>query len=126
VDEVEDNPLAICNPFSVKLNDLLAIDRVSRDWVGEIYYLKYNPGQQWWWLSKQTRQEILVFTTFDSKCPEDSLNCKSSINLFSAADFPNTLPVCPHASFINPQAEPRAPPRKSVELRVITFNKLSS
>jgi hypothetical protein len=45
---LEDRPLALCDSRSVGLEDLVAADRVLPDRVGEVYYLRYSPSQQWY------------------------------------------------------------------------------
>ena len=44
---VEDQPLTLCDSRSVSAEDLMAADRLVPDRVGEVYYLKYNPGHRW-------------------------------------------------------------------------------
>jgi hypothetical protein len=44
---LEDQPLALCDSHSVSATDLMPTDRLVPDRVGEVYYLKYNPGHQW-------------------------------------------------------------------------------
>jgi hypothetical protein len=44
---VEDRPLALCDSRSVDSADLIPCDRVMRNRVGEVYYLRYSPGHEW-------------------------------------------------------------------------------
>ena len=44
---LEDNPLAFCDFRTVNKNDLVAADRIIPTRVGEVYYLKPNPQQNW-------------------------------------------------------------------------------
>jgi len=44
---LEDNPLALCDSRTVLTDDLVAADRILPDRVGEVYYLHYNPNQEW-------------------------------------------------------------------------------
>jgi hypothetical protein len=64
---VEDCPLAFCNAQTIEDDDLLPVDRVTRDLVFELYYVKHSPRQKWYWLSRQTPDEIAVFVQFDSE-----------------------------------------------------------
>ncbi|ETI24450.1 hypothetical protein G647_03819 [Cladophialophora carrionii CBS 160.54] len=44
---LEDRPLAFCDSRTVDADDLMPTDRILPDRVGEVYYLQYNPNQQW-------------------------------------------------------------------------------
>lgn len=64
---VEDYPLALCNAFSVdESTDLVPGDRVTSQNVGEVYYIAFNSCQDWYWLSRQTPDEMTVFVSYDS------------------------------------------------------------
>ncbi|RDW67050.1 hypothetical protein BP5796_09799 [Coleophoma crateriformis] len=68
--KVEDDPLAICDCFTIDPDkDLVAADRISpgQEYVGEIYYVKHNEQQKWYYLSSQTPEELLAFVSFDSE-----------------------------------------------------------
>ncbi|KAI9853914.1 MAG: hypothetical protein M1813_001629 [Trichoglossum hirsutum] len=64
---VEDQPLVLCDGRSVKYSDLLEIDLVRRDYVGSVMFPKYRPGYQWYYLDRQTRDEVCLFKNFDSR-----------------------------------------------------------
>ncbi|KAG7287564.1 hypothetical protein NEMBOFW57_007076 [Staphylotrichum longicolle] len=56
---VEDCPIAICDPRSVDAQrDLVAADRVTPNFAVELYYLRYNPKQTWYWVPDQTPDEL--------------------------------------------------------------------
>jgi len=76
--KIEACPLALCDARSVDVNDLVEADRISANYVGEIYYAKSNPRLQWYWLSEQTPEEIAVFVSFDSAYHNAAtrFNCK--------------------------------------------------
>ncbi|PVH79055.1 hypothetical protein DL98DRAFT_533408 [Cadophora sp. DSE1049] len=99
---LEDRPLALCDSRTVAPSDLIACDRIIPDRVGEVYYLKYNSQHKWYWLSRQTCFEPLVFVLYDTKGG-------------------NHARFCPHVSFPNPEAPRNAPPRRSVETRSIVI-----
>ena len=61
--------------------DLLATDRVSPQSRVEMYYVKYNGAQRWYWLPRQTVRELLVFTNFDSE-QKATGPCMGTSNLF--------------------------------------------
>ncbi|QPC80179.1 hypothetical protein HYE68_010931 [Fusarium pseudograminearum] len=104
---VKDCPLAICDPRSIDTKDLLAADRVTPDFAVELYYLKHNANQKWYWLSNQTLDEIILFVNYDSNCRLEGSDWKT----------------CPHAAFINPDVPADSPPRESIEVRLIVFTR---
>lgn len=76
---VEDCPLAICDPRSIDAkHDLMVADRVNLDFPVELYYLKHNPSQKWYWLRQHATHELLAFTNYDSRCEVEGANwnCK--------------------------------------------------
>jgi len=105
--ECEDRPLALCDYSSVDVSDLVATDRVYPTWIQEIYHLKYNPQQRWYWLPNQRSYEPFLFLTYDSHSGSNAR-------------------YCPHISVENPLASSSAPPRESVETRNLVITKLSS
>ncbi|KAL8962615.1 MAG: hypothetical protein Q9183_005129, partial [Haloplaca sp. 2 TL-2023] len=62
----DERPMAMCDYSSVDHADLVAADRVSREYTGEIFYLRHNKDQQWYWISHQTPEEMLLFVNYDS------------------------------------------------------------
>ncbi|KAI1410378.1 hypothetical protein F5Y13DRAFT_192240 [Hypoxylon sp. FL1857] len=103
--ECEDRPLAMCDYSSIDANDLIATDRVYPKWNQEIYYLKHNKNQRWYWLPNQRSNELFLFLTYDSH------------------SGPNAR-YCPHVSVDNPLASSQAPPRESVETRNLVITKI--
>ena len=63
---MEDAPLAFCDAFTVRKKDLVAADRVSPQYVGEVYYVAWSPEQRWYFLSEQKPEETALFVSFDS------------------------------------------------------------
>jgi hypothetical protein len=72
---IEDSPIAFCDPSTVSAANLLATDRVAAGSYLEIYSVRYNPGQKWYWLSRQRPDEMAIFVVFDSHPPDGELNC---------------------------------------------------
>ncbi|KAI1099415.1 hypothetical protein F4804DRAFT_83751 [Jackrogersella minutella] len=103
--ECQDRPLAMCDYNTIDANDLVATDRVYPGWNQEIYYLKHNKQQRWYWLPNQRSDEPFLFMTYDSHAG------------------PNAR-YCPHVSVDNPTAAPDAPPRESVETRNLVITRL--
>ncbi len=125
VAELEDNPLAVCDARSVEVTDLIAADRIIPTRVGELYYVKYNPNQRWYWLEKMKPSEPFVMAMYDSHGGDDA-KCQ-----FWQIQYPLPLPrltvlVCPHISFENPKASKDAAERFSIETRAIVITKINS
>ncbi|KAI0412576.1 hypothetical protein F5X98DRAFT_367177 [Xylaria grammica] len=99
--KVEAWPLAICDTRSVDTTDLVPTDIVRRRYIGETCFGKYNPKQEWYYLSDQDVNEITILKIYDSKV---EVNAK----------------FCLHSSF--PFSEPTRPNlRESIELRFLVF-----
>ena len=96
------HPLAICDARTIAMGDLIPTERRHPDRVGEIYHLAYNPAHRWYYVPEMRREEALVFKTFDSATDGRAR--------FTA-----------HASFDDPRTPPLAPPRESIEVRVLAF-----
>ena len=121
---VENHPLALCDGSSVAEGDLVAADAVRKSYVGEAYYLVAPPpdagdadagtgtgGYRWFYVSRQRREEVLVFKMFDSD---------SSVK----------AGCVPHVSFEDLNlgdgegGGSGKPPRESIEARALVFSPL--
>ncbi|ERF72759.1 hypothetical protein EPUS_04812 [Endocarpon pusillum Z07020] len=100
---VRDAPLAFCDFTSVDAADLIATDRPSREYVGEVYYVRYNSAQRWYWLSEQTPDELSLFMSYDSDPGE------------------NGAALCPHSAFQLQGVQPPVERRESLEVRLIVI-----
>ena len=99
---VLDTPLALCDARSVRPEDLVATELRYPDRTGEISMLRHRADHLWSYVSEMRRDEVLLFKQYDSDR--------------SVARF------VPHAAFDHPAMPPDAPPRQSIEARVlVTF-----
>lgn len=64
---VEDWPLAVCDGSTVDHQDLVEADHIRRHYMGSTMYLKHNAQQKFYFMSKQTKDEVLIFKNFDSE-----------------------------------------------------------
>jgi hypothetical protein len=96
------NPLALADARSVAPQDLLVSERRYPNRVGQTYRLKYNPAHRWFYFPQLARDEAIVFKVYDS-----------------ASD--GRARFTPHTSFADPATPPGAPPRQSIEARVLVF-----
>ena len=99
---IERDPLAIADSRSLDTKDFIAAERRFPDRVGEIYQLGFNPAHRWYWFPHMTRDEALIFKTYDS-----AMDGRAR---FSA-----------HTSFDDPSSTPGSPPRESIEIRAFAF-----
>ncbi|WP_159500749.1 CmcJ/NvfI family oxidoreductase [Microbacterium sp. 18062] len=99
----QDWPLAVCDTQSVDPGDTQLCDIVlttrtgDRQWETQAYV--HNPAHRWLSAWDMTRDDALLFRTFDTAYDE---------------------PV-PHSAFVNPTAPPDVPPRESVEIRIFAL-----
>lgn len=108
VGPVWDNPLAVCDARSVAAADLvptdihhfgegdLAVPRHS----GQIYSLRHNPAQRWFYASAMRSDEVLLLKGYDSRTD-------------GRARF------MPHTGFANPERPRDFVPRESIEARTL-------
>ena len=108
-DTPERDPLALCDARTVEADDLLELmiygyGHRGYSWhdIGiSIYQVAHSPRQQWYYYSDMTPDEVLLIKTYDSRGVVGR--------------------GCPHCSFANLSAPATAPPRRSVELRVLCY-----
>lgn len=104
---VYDTPLALCDARTISPDDLIATEMRYRDRRGETYAIAYNPEHRWYFASRMQRDEMFVFKCFDS----------------APGDGP---PFTAHTAFDDPTAPPGAPPRKSIEARILVLYEKSA
>ena len=99
---VENFPLALCDARSIEPGDLVPSDLVYRDKVGEVYSFLHHPRHDWWYFPRLTPEEVVLLKIYDSRVD-------------------GTARLTAHTSFEDPTSRPEAPPRRSIELRTLTF-----
>ena len=95
-------PLALCDARSVAPGDLIASERRSKDRIGEIQQVVFNPEHRWYYFAGMGRDEVLLIKTYDS-----------------AEDGRARFTI--HTAFDDPTAPADAPPRLSIESRTFAF-----
>lgn len=63
---IEDWPLALCDGSSLEGSDLIPCDHVTEKFATDTIYPLRNPRQKWYYLNKQTPEEVILFKNFDS------------------------------------------------------------
>lgn len=66
IDSVEDWPLAVCDGSTVDASDLVETDHVKRHYTGSTMYLMHNAKHKFYYMSKQSKNDVLIFKNFDS------------------------------------------------------------
>ena len=94
-------PLAVCDERSVSEEDRFIYELRFPNRTGENYSLRHSDLHEWYYYSRQTKDEVLVFKVYDKQ-----------------ADGPRFVF---HTSFDDPMTPDDAPPRRSIEVRAIAF-----
>ena len=117
----DERPLAMCDYFSIDQADLRSADRASCAFTEEIYYLHHNPDQEWYWISGQVPEEMLLFVNYDSDAG-DSPQCISS-PVLKKKQAANEHSDMAHSSFVNSLASKDVKPRKSLETGLLVISR---
>ncbi|KAF2014418.1 methyltransferase [Aaosphaeria arxii CBS 175.79] len=100
---VEDWPLAMMDFRSMKPSEVhpTNIFRQAHDFIGQTVGINYSPEQKWYYLEKQTPEEVTLIKIWDNK--DDVAN------------------MCAHSAFQHPDHERAIIPRESIEVRCLVF-----
>ncbi|MGH7095051.1 MAG: CmcJ/NvfI family oxidoreductase [Stellaceae bacterium] len=96
------NPLALCDAESLEEENLVVSELRYPDRVGETYSVTYNQHQRWFYFPRMAADEYVLIRCFDS--------ARDGAARFSA-----------HGGFTDPTTPPSAPPRESIEVRMVVF-----
>ena len=99
---VKRSPLGLADAQSIAAHDLVKIDLVYDDRVGENYHLVHNPDHLWFYFPDMETDEAVLIKGYDS-----------------ATD--GRARFTPHTAFEDPTSAADAPPRESIEVRTLAF-----
>ncbi len=99
---VRESPLAVCSAESMGPDDLVSMDLVYPDRVGEIQALCFDPGHRWLYFPEMEASEVMLLKCYDSATDGRAR--------FTA-----------HTAFEDSRAPHDAPPRESIEVRTLAF-----
>lgn len=116
---VMSDPLALCDGQNVEPDDLVVFEIHYQDRIGENYFAKFRPHQEWWYYPQMTRDEVILIKQWDSAGALAQSN--GSHSYFSEADGDQPCTFSFHSAFIDPNAPIDAPKRQSVEVRCAAF-----
>ena len=104
VDCVQRSPLAFCDARTIEPKELIPTNIRFPDTghIGEIYALRKNPNQRWFYFSEMTKDEVVLIKGYDS--------ITEGVARFT-----------PHTAFEYPDQDPIVPARKSTETRTFAF-----
>ncbi|KAK6540581.1 hypothetical protein TWF694_009371 [Orbilia ellipsospora] len=100
---IEAYPLSAASFTSVAPEDMVPIDVIYPHYAEESFEVRHNPNLRWYYKSAMTNEDIMVIKLYDNKMTD------------------KTAYFAPHASWRDPAARKDAPPRRSIELRVMLF-----
>ena len=109
------------------MDDLLAVDRPSELFDGEMFLLTDRPDHEWYYLSHQKPNEVFVFVSWDSETPEGAIS--GTMLPFSRCSLPGAdmngggKKGLPHSAFDLPNVDSSCAPRVSVEVRAIVIQR---
>lgn len=99
---VINSPLALCDFSSAEPHDFVASERRAKERIGELELVTHNPAHRWYYYPMQQFDEALLLKTFDSAVDGRARRVA-------------------HTAFANPLADADAPPRESIESRLLVF-----
>jgi hypothetical protein len=99
---IQDMPLAVCDARSIDRADLMKIDLIYPDRVGENYNFTHHERHRWYYFSEMRADEVLLLECYDS-----AQNGR--------------VPFTAHTAFDDPRTPAHARPRESIETRTIAF-----
>ncbi len=97
-----DTPLAVCDARSIEPTDLVKIELIYPDRVGENYNFAYSDRHRWYYFSQMEADEVLLLKCMDAPAAGRAR--------FTA-----------HTAFDDPRTPSDARPRESIEIRTIAF-----
>ncbi|KAH6988895.1 hypothetical protein BKA56DRAFT_246455 [Ilyonectria sp. MPI-CAGE-AT-0026] len=102
--QVENAPLGVCDRRSVHSEDLVEVDKVLPNVVELEAYLYSRPHHKWYYISRQTPEDILMFVQWEG------------------CEIPSDTTGVFHASLSGPQTTVGNKPRESIEVRMILIS----
>lgn len=120
ISSVEDWPLAVGDGSTFEDADLVETDHVRRYYTGTTIYVLHNPKQRYYYMDKQSKEDVLIFKNFDSK-EGIKARCAYKKIMYLRRPVLMILADAPHGSFLHPHGGEAAVPRQSIEVRALVF-----
>jgi len=118
---VYDYPLALCDFSSLDVNDMIPTELNSPPPIPvvEIYTVKYNSKQMWWYWSEMTPDDIFIIMNYDSA--SRAMKSVSEGVDIDESELLDVAGVGPHSAFKNEQGIKQGISRNSIEVRAVLF-----
>ena len=97
------NPLAFIDAGTLPREEEIDYYYTGRNRDSLVAAPVYNPDHRWCYFPEMTTDEVVILKQMDQR--------------------PDRVVYCPHTSFDNPTAKAKAPPRRSIETRVLAVFK---
>ncbi len=94
------------------------IFRERHEFVGQTIGINYCSDQKWYYLDKQSPEEVTIIKIWDNR--KDVARCEFTLSLQSMDRKLNFL-VCAHCAFQHPEGFGAKVPRESIEVRCLVF-----
>jgi len=94
------NPMAFLDWETLPMDDVIDYFYTGRDYDALVAAPVFNPDHRWRYIPNMQTDEIVLFKQMDGRKDDRSI-------------------YCPHTSFDNPEAPEDAPPRRSIETRIL-------
>jgi hypothetical protein len=62
-------PIAVCDASTVSPKECFEVDTVFPHYASELYHIGNSASHEWYYLSNQTKDEILLMQVYDSDAP---------------------------------------------------------
>jgi hypothetical protein len=99
---VRESPLAVCDAQTMGPNDLVAMDLIYPDRIGEVQSLRFEAEHRWLYFPEMQASEVMLLKCYDS--------AKDGRARFTA-----------HTAFEDPNTPDDASNRESIEVRTLAF-----
>ena len=99
---VEESPLTVCDATTMGPDDLVSMDLIYPDRVGEVQSLRFDPRHRWLYFPRMLPSEVMLLKCYDSATDGRAR--------FTA-----------HTAFEDPTTPEDAPARESIEVRTLAF-----
>lgn len=96
---VLDHPLAVADFRSIQASDLVVNELRYPTWTGQTLSIYANPAHRWYYAGGMEPDQALLLKCYDS----------------------NDAVLTPHTAFVDPTTPADAPPRWSIEVRVLAI-----
>ena len=115
--------MAFCDTRTVDDSDYMPFDRVISTHVTELMYLRYSGTHKWHWLSEQSWDEPVLFTTWDSATGNAGEFLSLDLSCLDTVLTGLAKGCVAHVAFDNPLAKKQLPQRQSIETTLLVITR---